>query len=105
MLPVSDCYLKFNSNPKATIFVRTNGILMISPLVVSRKNVKVSQKRRLGTYIESFTGSSLSEQIIKYVLVDRHAEYLSANAVPIYYDPGQTWGRQVSGPVLILTWD
>ena len=37
---------------------------MISPLMVSSKNVKVSQKRRLGTAIESFTGSSPSEQII-----------------------------------------
>ena len=37
---------------------------MISPLMVSSKNVKVSQKRCLGTSIESFTGSSLSEQIM-----------------------------------------
>ena len=29
---------------------------MISPLMVSSKNVKVSQKRCLGTSIESFTG-------------------------------------------------
>ena len=33
--------------------------------MVSRKNVKVSQKRCLGTSIESFTGSSPSEQIIE----------------------------------------
>ena len=46
------------------MFVRINGILMISPLMVSSKNVKVSQKRCLGTSIESFTGSSPSEQII-----------------------------------------
>ena len=49
------------------------GILMISLLMVSSKNVKVSQKRCLGTSIESFTGSSLSEQIIeenKIVIVD-----------------------------------
>ena len=37
---------------------------MISQLMVSSKNVKVSQKCCLGTSIESFTGSSLSEQII-----------------------------------------
>ena len=41
---------------------------MISPLMVSSKNVKVSQKRCLGTSIESFTGSSLSEQIIEKVI-------------------------------------
>ena len=46
------------------IFVRINGILMISSLMVSSKNVKVSQKRCLGTSIESFTGSPPSEQII-----------------------------------------
>ena len=46
-------------------FVRINyGILMTSPLMVSNKNVKVSQKRCLGTPIESFTSSSPSEQII-----------------------------------------
>ena len=38
---------------------------MISPLMVSSKNVKVSQKRCLETFIESFTDLSLSEQIIK----------------------------------------
>ena len=32
--------------------------------MVSSKNAKVSQKRCLGISIESFTGSSLSEQII-----------------------------------------
>ena len=32
--------------------------------MVSGKNVKVSQKPCLGTSIESFTGYSLSEQII-----------------------------------------
>ena len=37
---------------------------MISPLMVSSKSVKVSQKRCLRTSIESFAGSSLSEQII-----------------------------------------
>ena len=37
---------------------------MISPLMVSSKNVKVAQKRCLGISIENFTGSSLSEQII-----------------------------------------
>ena len=37
---------------------------MISPLMVPRKNVKVSQNRRLETPMESFNGSSLSEQII-----------------------------------------
>ena len=37
---------------------------MISPLMVSSKNVKVSQKRCLGTSIKSFSGSSPSEQII-----------------------------------------
>ena len=37
---------------------------MIYPLMVSSKNVEVSQKRCLGTSIESFTGSSPSEQII-----------------------------------------
>ena len=36
---------------------------MMTPLMVSCKNVKVSQKRCLGTSIESFTGSSPSEQI------------------------------------------
>ena len=41
-----------------------NGFLMISSLMVSSKNVKVSQKRCLGTSIESFTSSSLSEQIV-----------------------------------------
>ena len=39
---------------------------MISPLMVSSKNMKVSQKRCLGTSIESFTRSSPSEQIIVY---------------------------------------
>ena len=34
--------------------------------MVSSKNVKVSQKRCLGTSIESFTGSSQSEQIIDW---------------------------------------
>ena len=38
--------------------------LMIRPLMVSSKNEKVSQKRSLGSSIESFTGSSPSEQII-----------------------------------------
>ena len=52
----------FIKNPK-DIFVRINGILMITPLMVSSKNMKVSQKRCLGTSIESFTRSSLSEQI------------------------------------------
>ena len=33
--------------------------------MVSSKNVKVSQKRCLGTSIESFTGASPSEQIVK----------------------------------------
>ena len=37
---------------------------MISPLMVSSKNVKVNQKRCLGTSIESCTDSSPSEQII-----------------------------------------
>ena len=37
---------------------------MINPLMVSSKNVKVSQKRCLGTSIESFIGSFPSEQII-----------------------------------------
>ena len=37
---------------------------MISPLMVYSKNVKVSQKRCLGTSIEGFIGSSPSEQII-----------------------------------------
>ena len=37
---------------------------MISPLIVSNKIVKVSQKRCLRSSIESFTGSSLGEQII-----------------------------------------
>ena len=41
---------------------------MISPLTVFSKNVKVSQKRCLGTSIESFTGSSPSEQIIGFFL-------------------------------------
>ena len=40
------------------------GNLMISPLMVSIKNVKVNQKRCLGITIESFNSSSLSEQII-----------------------------------------
>ena len=44
-----------------------SGILMISPLMVSSQNVKVSQKRCLGTSIESFTGSSPSDQIIDLV--------------------------------------
>ena len=44
---------------------------MIRPLMVFSKNVKVSQKRCLGTSIESFTGSSLSEQI----MVDSGARY------------------------------
>ena len=39
---------------------------MISPLMISSKNVKVSQKRCLGTSIESLTGSCLSEQIILF---------------------------------------
>ena len=39
---------------------------MISLLMVSSKNVKVSQKRCLRTSIESFAGSSLSEQIFKF---------------------------------------
>ena len=56
--------LKFNSNPKAMTFVRIDGILMISPLMVSSKNVNVSQKRCPGTSTENFTGSSPSEQII-----------------------------------------
>ena len=34
-------------------------------LMVSSKIVKVSQKRCLGTSIESFTGSSPSEELIK----------------------------------------
>ena len=50
---MSDCYLKFSSNPKGRI----------SLLGLISKNVKVSQKRCLGTSIESFTGSSPSEQI------------------------------------------
>ena len=65
LLLVSDCCSKFNSNPKARIsFFRINGVLTISPLMVSIKHVKVSQKRCLGTSIESFAGSSPSEQII-----------------------------------------
>ena len=40
---------------------------MISPLMVSSKNVKVSQKRCLETFIESFAGSFPSEQIIQFV--------------------------------------
>ena len=39
---------------------------MISPLMVSSKNMKVGQNVCLGTSIESFTGSSPSEQIIVY---------------------------------------
>ena len=39
---------------------------MIRSLMVFIKNMKVSQKRCLETSIESFTGSSLSEQIIVY---------------------------------------
>ena len=35
--------------------------------MVSSKNVKVSQKHCLRTSIQNFTGSSPSEQIIKYV--------------------------------------
>ena len=59
LLLVSDCYRKFSSNSKATIsWFR----LMIIPLMVSSKNVKVSQERCLGTSIENFTGSSPSEQ-------------------------------------------
>ena len=42
---------------------------MISPLMVSSKNVKVSQKRCLGTSIESFTDSSLSEQIVQTTIL------------------------------------
>ena len=56
--------IQFKSQSK-NIFVRINGILIISPLMVSSKNVKISQKRCLGTSIESLTGSSLSEQIIQ----------------------------------------
>ena len=46
---------------------------MISPLMVSSKNVKVSQKRCLGTSIESFTGSSPSEQIVGFTWVSERA--------------------------------
>ena len=42
---------------------------MISPLMVSSKIVKVSQKRCLGSSIESFTSSSPSEQIIDIISV------------------------------------
>ena len=44
------------------------GILMISPLIVCSQKVKVSQKRCLGTSVESFTSSSPSEQIIVLIL-------------------------------------
>ena len=37
---------------------------MISPLMISGKNVKVSQKRCLEASIESFTGFSPSDQVI-----------------------------------------
>ena len=47
---------------------------MISPLMVPSKNVKVSQKRCLGNSIESFTGSSPSEQIIVILIT---SDYLS----------------------------
>ena len=55
--------------PKQRYLFRINGILMISPLMVSTKNVKVSQKHCLRTSIESFTSSSLSEYIIIAALV------------------------------------
>ena len=42
------------------ILVWINGTLMINPLIVSSKNVKIGQKRCLGTSVESFTGSSLA---------------------------------------------
>ena len=38
---------------------------MVSPLMVSSKNVEVILKRCLGTSIEHFTGSSLSQHIIE----------------------------------------
>ena len=47
--------------------------------MVSSKNVKVSQKRCLGTSIESFTGSSPSEQIIIFVLFLLTDNYLLVN--------------------------
>ena len=47
-------------------FVRINGILMISLMMVSSKNVKVRQKCCLGTSRKSFTSSSSNEQIIEW---------------------------------------
>ena len=41
--------------------------------MVSGKNLKVSQKRCLGTSIESFTGSSPSEQIIQFGFRQKHS--------------------------------
>ena len=64
----------FKSQSK-DIFVRINGILMISPLMVSSKNVKVSQERCLGTFMESFTASSLSEKIIVHKLLNVFSHY------------------------------
>ena len=56
-------FTPFNSESN-DICVLINGILMISPLMVSSKIVKVSQKRCLGSSIESFTSSSPSENLI-----------------------------------------
>ena len=51
--------------------------------MVSSKNVKVSQKRCLGTSTESFTSSAPSEQIIEYShfcppLIDLNFRHLSS---------------------------
>ena len=48
---------------------------MISQLMVSSKNLKVSQNNCLGTSIESFTSSSPSDQIIFSGIVEFFAMY------------------------------
>ena len=64
----------------------------------SSKNVKVSQKRCLGTSIESFTGSSRSEQIISAnmpninfctIITTANAGYIE---LPIFINPIWTGG-------------
>ena len=58
--------------------------------MVSSKNVKVSQKRCLRTFIESLTGSCVSEQIILFhfssiMFVERISSF-SMTAISLTYD-------------------
>ena len=61
----NDLCVRINGNLMISndLCVRINGSLMISPLMVSSKIVKGSQQRCSGSSIESFTGSSPSEQL------------------------------------------